>query len=98
LTRDKISIGIIGFGTVGSGTVKILLDNQGILRERTGFDLILRRISDLDVSRDRGVRLPEGILSTNADDILGDPEIDIVVELIRQKILLSGRSGMENRL
>jgi len=82
LKKDKIAIAIIGFGTVGSGTVKILLSNQGIIRERTGFDLILKRISDLDVSRDRGVRLPEEILTTDAEDILGDPEIDIVVELI----------------
>jgi homoserine dehydrogenase len=82
LVKDKIAIGIIGFGTVGSGTVKILLSNQGIIRERTGFDLILKRISDLDVSRDRGVRLPDGILTKNAEDILDDPEIDIVVELI----------------
>ncbi|MGD0884514.1 MAG: homoserine dehydrogenase [Thermodesulfovibrionales bacterium] len=82
MKKDKIAIGIIGFGTVGSGTVKILLSNRETIRERTGFDLILKRISDLDVSRDRGVRLPEEILTTDAEDILGDPEIDIVVELI----------------
>ncbi len=80
--KDSIVIGVIGFGTVGSGTVKILLNNKGILRERTGFELFLKRISDLDISSDRGVLLPEGILTANTGDILNDPEVDIVVELI----------------
>jgi homoserine dehydrogenase len=82
LVKNTITIGIIGFGTVGSGTVKILLNNREILRERTGFDLLLRRISDLDIGRDRGIKLPEGILTADAGDILDDPDIDIVVELI----------------
>ncbi|HAM52372.1 MAG TPA: homoserine dehydrogenase [Nitrospiraceae bacterium] len=82
MVKNTITIGIIGFGTVGSGTVKILLNNREILRERTGFDLLLRRISDLDIGRDRGIKLPEGILTADAGDILDDPDIDIVVELI----------------
>ena len=82
LGKDRIVIGVIGFGTVGSGTVKILLNNQDILKERTGFDLSLKRISDLDISRDRGIAITEGVLTTNVGDILSDPEIDIVVELI----------------
>jgi len=80
--KDRIVVGVIGFGTVGSGTVKILLDNRGVIAERTGFDLVLKRISDLDISRDRGIRLGEGILTTKAGDVLDDSEIDIVVELI----------------
>jgi len=80
--RDFVFVGIIGFGTVGTGTVKILLSNSEIIRERTGLDIRLKRIADLDIERDRGVSLPEGVLTTRVDDILGDPEIDIVVELI----------------
>lgn len=82
MTKERITVGIIGFGTVGSGTTRILLNNRDLLRERIGFDLVLKRISDLDITRDRGVMLPEGMLTTNADDILSDPEIDIAVELI----------------
>lgn len=80
--KNCIKVGIIGFGTVGSGTAKILLGNRGLLRERTGLDIILKRIADRDITRDRGFSVPEGVLTANADEILKDPEIDIVVELI----------------
>ncbi|NWF51843.1 MAG: homoserine dehydrogenase [Nitrospirae bacterium] len=82
MKKNKISVGIIGFGTVGTGTVKILLENKDIIKERLGFEIDLRRIADLDIERDRGIKLPEGILTTNVDAVLKDPEIDIVVELI----------------
>jgi homoserine dehydrogenase len=82
LKKDKISIGIIGFGTVGTGTVKILLENKEIIKERIGFEINLRRIADLDIFRDRDIKLPKSILTSNVNDILSDPETDIVVELI----------------
>ena len=82
MKKDKISIGIIGFGTVGTGTVKILLENKEIIKERIGFEINLRRIADLDIFRDRDIKLPKSILTSNVDDILSDPETDIVVELI----------------
>lgn len=77
-----INVGIIGFGTVGTGTAKILTGNRDILSQRIGFDINLKRIADLDIKKDRGIKLPEGTLITDADKILNDPEIDIVVELI----------------
>ncbi|MBI4684060.1 MAG: homoserine dehydrogenase [Nitrospirae bacterium] len=77
-----VNIGIIGFGTVGTGTARILLGNKDIISQRIGFEINLKRIADLDIKKDRGIRLPEGILTKNADDVLNDPEIDIVVELI----------------
>ena len=82
MKKDKISVGIIGFGTVGAGTVKILLENKEIIKERLGFEINLRRIADLDIVRDRGIKVPKSILTSNVDDILSDPETDIVVELI----------------
>lgn len=82
VAKDRIVIGIIGFGTVGSGTAKILLENRDILSGRTGFNLVLKRIADVDIDRDRGLKLGKGILTRDAGDILNDPEIDIVVELI----------------
>ncbi len=77
-----INVGIIGFGTVGTGTVRILLGNREILKERLGFEINLKRIADLNIERDRGISLPTGILSTDVDALLNDPHIDIVVELI----------------
>ncbi len=80
--KEKVSVGIIGFGTVGTGTARILLENGNILRERTGFDIVLKRIADKDTRRDRGLRLPGGILTGDAGEVLNDPDISIVVELV----------------
>lgn len=77
-----INVGIIGFGTVGTGTARILLQNRRLLRERTGMDIRLRKIADIDIKRDRGIRLPKGVLTNTADSLIADPDIDIIVELI----------------
>lgn len=82
MAKDNISVGIIGFGTVGTGAARILLENHDILREKTGFDITLKRIADPDITRDRGINLPDGILTAAAEALLNDPEIDIIVELI----------------
>ncbi len=80
--RDKINIGIIGFGTVGSGVVRILQRNEELIRRRLGATLHIKKIADLDLSRDRGVKLEKGVITKEAKDILNDPSIDIVAELI----------------
>lgn len=77
-----INVGIIGFGTVGTGTVRILLENKDVLKERLGFEINLRKIAVRDIVRDRGIKVPEGVLTTDVDAILNDPHIDIVVEVI----------------
>jgi len=77
-----ISVGLIGFGTVGTGVAKILEKNAGLLYQRTGAHIELKKIADLDIKRSRGVRLKKGVLTTSADEIVNNPEIDIVVELI----------------
>lgn len=80
--KGSINTGIIGFGTVGTGAARILLNNHDIIFKRTGLDIRLKRIADLDIERDRGLKVPEGVLTTDARDILEDKDIDIVVELI----------------
>ena len=80
--KRKVGVGLIGFGTVGSGVAKILLENAGLIRRRVGVPVELIRIADLDITRDRGVRLPAGMLTADARQILNDPAIDIVIELI----------------
>ncbi len=81
-SKKSINVGIIGFGTVGTGTARILLENAGVIARRLGAPVVLKAISDLDVKRDRGIRLGNVKLTTNAQDIISDPEIDVVVELI----------------
>ncbi len=94
-----INVGIIGFGTVGTGTAKILLKNKSLLRNRTGIRINLKKIADLDIKRDRGIKLPDNVLTDNVDELIKDPDIDIIVELIggtgiaREIILKSIRNG-----
>lgn len=78
----EIKVGLIGFGTVGTGVVKILQRNSKLIEKRVGARIRIKRIADIDISRDRGVKLAKGILTPKADDIIEDPEIDIVIELI----------------
>jgi homoserine dehydrogenase len=82
LGKEAVKVGVIGFGTVGSGTVKVILGNKDLLRWRLGFDLELKHIADKDTERDRGIALPEGMLVPDAAAVLEDPDIDIIVELI----------------
>ncbi len=79
---NKIRIGLLGFGTVGSGTAKILLENRDVIASRFGAHLELKWIADLDLETDRGVSVDEKILTTDANMVINDPEVDIVVELI----------------
>jgi len=81
-SRKSITVGIIGFGTVGTGTARILIENAEIIRRRLGTLVTIKKISDLDIKRDRGISLKGVQLTTNAREVLNDPEIDIVVELI----------------
>ncbi len=81
-SKKSINVGIIGFGTVGTGTARILLENAEIITRRLGAPVVLKKISDLDIKKDRGLKLPGVQLTTNVRDVLADPDIDIVVELI----------------
>ena len=78
----KIGVGLLGFGTVGSGTAKILLENRKLIESRIGAPLELKWIADLDIETDRGVSVDEQILTTDARKVINDPDVDIVVELI----------------
>lgn len=78
----EVRVGIIGFGVVGTGTAKILLSHRELIRKRTGIDLILKKVADKDISRPREITLPQDILTTCVEEVIDDPEIDIVVELI----------------
>lgn len=77
-----INIGIIGLGTVGTGVVKILQKNQKIIQDRVGALLSVRKIADLDLTTDRGITLDPSLLTTDAQELITDPSIAIVAELI----------------
>jgi len=78
----KINIGIAGFGTVGSGVVRLIKNNQALLSERLGIQIQIKKIADLDIQTDRGIKLQKNLLTTDAYELINDPEIDILVETI----------------
>jgi homoserine dehydrogenase len=78
----EIKVGLIGFGTVGSGVVRILQKNSRLIEKRMGAKLAVKRIADIDLKTDRGVKVKPGVLTRRAEDVIKDPEIDIIMELM----------------
>ena len=79
---DEIKVGIFGLGVVGSSVVDIIRRNQSLIQERLGVPLVVRRAVTANPGKQRKVPMDGITITTNPDDILNDPEIDIVVELI----------------
>jgi homoserine dehydrogenase len=79
---DTVNIGLIGFGTIGSGVVETLNNNLYMVENKVGKKVNLKKVVDLDITTDRGVKISPDILSTDINDIIEDPDIDIVIELI----------------
>ncbi len=78
----SVKVGIIGLGNIGCGTMQILAENREILNERIGATIDVIYAADLDLNRPRPIDIPQSILTTDAMDILRDPQVQIVVELI----------------
>ncbi|MBR4749315.1 MAG: homoserine dehydrogenase [Abditibacteriota bacterium] len=78
-----INVGVIGFGTVGAGAVKLLTDNAEDIRRRAGGEIRIKRIADLDTVTDRGIGLDvSDILTDDARLLINDPDIQVIVETI----------------
>lgn len=80
--KKEIGVAVLGFGTVGAGVVETLLKNGDLLEARLGVRPVLRGVADLDITTDRGVAVPEGLLTTDGAGLLRRDDVDIVVELI----------------
>ncbi|HET6456464.1 MAG TPA: homoserine dehydrogenase [Armatimonadota bacterium] len=79
---NQINVGIVGFGTVGTGVLRILTGNRSEIERKIGSAIEVTRIADLDIIRPRRVRFDRNILTTDVSQVLDDPAIDIVVETI----------------
>ena len=78
----EIGIGFLGMGNVGETVVATLLERAEAFRAQMGATLALRRVAVKDPSRPRGIDLPAGVLTGDAAEVLDDPSVDIVVEVI----------------
>ncbi len=75
-------VGVIGFGTVGSGAVKVLLANREQIARRAGTELSLSAVADVNWTTDRGVDLTGVRKCTDGWELIRDPQIDGIVELV----------------
>lgn len=79
---EKINVGMLGIGNIGRGTYQALAMNHDKIAVTTGMDIEIVKILNRHPEKDRGITVKEGTYTTNVDDILKNPSIDIVVELI----------------
>ena len=79
---EKIGVAIIGMGTVGTGVAKILLDHGDRTARHAGKTLWLTHAVVRDMKKDRGIDLPDGVLTDDVEKVINDPSVKVVVQLI----------------
>ncbi len=82
---DEIKVGLLGFGTIGAGVARILVNDSELISRRVGAKLKLARVADVKPGKRKGVKLPKGVFTTDASKVIEDPDIPIVIELIGGK-------------
>lgn len=82
MVGDKLQIGLAGLGTVGSGVYEALMRNRDLLEARAQISYEVRRVAVRDMARPREVEVAPGILTDRWQDLVDDPELDIIIELI----------------
>lgn len=78
----RIYVGVLGFGTVGQGTVKTLLENKEEIKLKTGTEIEVIKIAVKHINKERNLSLPRHLFTDDPYEVVNDPLIDIVVELI----------------
>ena len=78
----SIKVGLLGIGTVGGGTFAVLARNQEEIARRAGCAITMKIIADKEVEKARRIVGDRAVVTADAYEVVGDPDIDIVVELI----------------
>ncbi|EMI10020.1 homoserine dehydrogenase [Anoxybacillus gonensis] len=78
----SVSVGLLGLGTVGSGVVKIIKNHQDKLMHQIGCPVEIKKVAVRDRDKKRDVVLPESVLTTNVEEVIHDPDIDVVIEVM----------------
>jgi len=82
MAEQKVKVGLVGFGTVGCGVAKLILEEGESIATKTGLRLELACVVDIDAQSPRPVKLPDGVLTSDLDKLLKDDSIQIGVELV----------------
>jgi len=79
---EEIRIGILGVGTVGSGVYRLLEKNRELIEKKSNIRIMIKKVADKDTSKKTLLKIPDSIFSADAEEVVADPDVDIVVELI----------------
>jgi len=82
VSNSVVRIGVLGCGNVGAAFVQLVERQADVIEARTGIRLQVARVAVRNVSRDREVQLPEGVLTRDAHAMVSDPTVDLIVEVI----------------
>jgi homoserine dehydrogenase len=82
MAERAVKIGLVGFGTVGSGVAKLILEKADLIAAKMGLRLELGCVVDIDTRTPRPVKLPAGVLTSDLNVLLNDKSIKIGVELV----------------
>lgn len=80
--KERISVGLLGLGTVGSGVVKMIEENAEDLQYKVGCPVDIQKVLIQDTQKDRLIHVNPELLTTDTNDVLGDPDIDVIVEVM----------------
>jgi len=81
-TMKKNNEGLLGLGTVGTGVVKIIKNHQDKLMHQVGCPIEVKRILVQDLHKERDVNVDPSLLTTDVNDVIEDPEVDVVIEVM----------------
>ncbi|HZG73271.1 MAG TPA: homoserine dehydrogenase [Chondromyces sp.] len=80
--KDHVSVGLLGLGTVGTGVVKMIQENQEQIIHQVGCPVSIKKVLVRNIDKDREISFDHGLLTTDPYEVLSDPEIDVIVEVM----------------
>jgi homoserine dehydrogenase len=81
-SSSVVRIGLLGCGNVGAALVQLVERQADVIEARTGVRLQISRVAVRNISRDREVNLPDGVLTRDAHSVVNDPTVDVIVEVM----------------
>lgn len=78
----KLNVGLIGYGVVGSGVVKLLQMRKNFIKRKFNTEFVFKKVCDRTIHGKQASGLKKSVFTTNYKDVINDPEIDVIVELI----------------
>jgi len=81
-TKKSIGIGLMGLGVIGSGVAKVLMGKPDTLIREAGSNLVLKKLLEKDLSKHGSLGIERGVFTTEFEELVGHPEVNIVVELM----------------